>query len=532
MNSGDVKAKVSAAGDPTTGDKRQEKKPKQSSGVRFGIRLKFSLAIITLVALLIIFITLFFIWRESDILTKQVLDSVERETVHLANNAQQSIGLDELSMIAAINDLKKINYINYAFILDKNDAVIQYFDRRKERNVQMPLRDNVERGLATRAANEDIRVLAVDDPGDPRGKIYDFSKTILNRLDKGKIGTVVIGLSDIVIRDEIMSLITIIVPITLVFLGISIIGSVVLATYTIRPIKALARGTEIIGTGNLDYRIEIDSRDELGQLAREFNQMTAQIKEAKNKEIESRIMEEQMEMAKEIQEGLNPTGFYEKGGIQLKGHTKAARGVGGDYFDYIDINEEKVGALISDVSGKGVPASLVMVMIRTVFTSNISRGEVDCAGVIRAINESLSADFAIDKFATLFFLIYDRSTEEIAFSNAGHGPLFCYRASKRSCTVTKLDGVPIGIDEDSVYKQAKVKLYPGDIVVLYTDGVTEMRNEKQEDYGLQRVNKLIVDNSYLNAEEIVRLMVDDLEKFRGQEPPHDDTTILILKRTS
>jgi len=544
MSGGEVKTKEKAAADPVPGakrperrtDKRAEKQPEnqteQPSGVRFGIRLKFSLAIITLVSLLIISITIFFIWRESDILTKQVLDSVNRETVHLANNAQQSIGLDELSMIAAINDLKKISYIKYAFILDKNDAVIQYFDRRKEREMLEPLRDSVDRRLGERAAVDDIRVLTVDDPGDARGRIYDFSKTVLNRLDRRKIGTVIIGLSDIVIRDEISTLLTIIIPIALVFLGISIVGSVVLATYTIRPIKALARGTEIIGAGNLDYRLEITSGDELGQLAREFNQMTSKIKEATEKEKESAIMEEQIEMAREIQEGLNPTGFYDKGGIQLKGHTRAARGVGGDYFDYIDINEDKVGALISDVSGKGVPASLVMVMIRTVFTSYISRGEIDCAGVVQAINESLSADFAMDKFATLFFMIYDRTTEELTFSNAGHGPLFCYRSAKRSCTLTKLDGVPIGIDEDSVYKQAKVKLNHGDIVILYTDGVTEMRNEQQEEYGLQRVNRLIVENSYLNAEEIVSLLVDDLEKFRGQEPPHDDTTILVLKRTS
>lgn len=531
MNNGSGKETVDAANAP-----RLQGKPgiipERETSVRFGIRLKFSLAIISLVAFLILSITLFFIWRESDILTKQVLDSVKRETVHLANNAQQSIGFDELSMIAAINDLRKIAYIHYAFILDKNDSVVQYFDLRKEREVQAPLRDGIDRKLTERTGKDNILVLTVDDPRDPRGKIYDFSKTVLNKLDKRRIGTVIIGLSDIIIRNEIASLITFIVPIALVFLGISIVGSIILATYTIRPIKALARGTEIIGTGNLDYRIEINSMDELGQLAREFNQMTAQIKEAKDKEIESRIMEEQIEMAKEIQEGLNPTGFYEKGGIQLKGHTKAARGVGGDYFDYIDINEDKVGALISDVSGKGVPASLVMVMIRTVFMSYISRGEVDCAGVVRAINESLSADFAIDKFATLFFMIYDRSTEELAFSNAGHGPLFCYRASKRSCTVTKLDGVPIGIDEDSEYKQAKVKLFPGDMVILYTDGVTEMRNEQQEEYGIQRLNKLVVENSYLSAEDFIRLMVDDLEKFRGQEPPHDDTTMLVLKRVS
>ena len=99
--------------------------------------------------------------------------------------------------------------------------------------------------------------------------------------------------------------------------------------------------------------------------------------------VESRVMEEQLELAKEIQEGLNPMGFYDKDGIQIKGFTRAAKGVGGDYFDYIDIDKNRVGALISDVSGKGVPASLVMVMIRTVFVSYISRKDVQCASVVR-----------------------------------------------------------------------------------------------------------------------------------------------------
>ncbi|MBN2159694.1 MAG: SpoIIE family protein phosphatase [Spirochaetes bacterium] len=506
--------------------------PAGESGVKFGIRLKFSLAIISLVVLIIASITLFFIWRESNILTLQVLDAVERETVHLANTAQQSIGLDELSMIAAINDLKKIEYIEYSFILDKNNGIIQNFDRRVERRVQAQLDDGIDRGLADRAASDDIRVINVSDTRDTGGKIYDFSKTVLNKFDRRKIGTVIIGLSDVVIRKEIMNLVKFIVPISLVFLGIAIVGAVVLASITIRPVKALSHGAEIIGKGNLDYRIDINTGDELGQLAREFNQMTVQIKDAKKKEIESRIMEEQIEMAKEIQEGLNPTAFYNRNGIQIKGHTKAARGVGGDYFDYIDINNSKVGALISDVSGKGVPASLIMVMIRTVFTSYITRSDVDCASVVRAINDSLGVDFAMDKFATLFFMIYDRETQELSFSNAGHGPLFCYRSSMNSCTITKLDGIPIGIMEDTEYKQGRVKLNVGDIVVLYTDGVTEMRNEQGEEFGIQRLNKLVVENNNLNPEEFVQLLVAELEKFRGEEPPHDDTTMLVLKRTS
>jgi sigma-B regulation protein RsbU (phosphoserine phosphatase) len=260
--------------------------------------------------------------------------------------------------------------------------------------------------------------------------------------------------------------------------------------------------------------------------------MTAQIKDAKEKEIESRIMDEQLETAKDIQEGLNPMDYYNKNGIQIKGFTRAAKGVGGDYFDYIDIDENRVGALISDVSGKGIPASLVMVMIRTVFTTYVSRKGVDCSQVVSAINDSLSADFAIDKFATLFFMIYDRSTGELAFSNAGHGPLFCFRSSKNACTNTKLDGVPIGIMEDVVYLQAKVKLAPGDIVMMYTDGVTEMRNAAKEEYGIDRVKKFLIDNNQANAEELVEKLVRDVDDFRGEVPPHDDETMLIFKRES
>ena len=144
---------------------------------------------------------------------------------------------------------------------------------------------------------------------------------------------------------------------------------------------------------------------------------------------------------------------------------------------------------------------------------------MNCARVVRAINDSLSADFAIDKFATLFFMIYDRETEELSFSNAGHGPLLCYRADRNAITVTKLDGVPIGIMEDVEYKQAKVKLNPGDMVVLYTDGVTEMRNEQREEYGYVRMHKLLVENHDMNAKDFVELLVEDVDTFRGNATP-------------
>lgn len=503
--------------------------------IRFGISFKFSLAVIALVSIIILTIAVFIIYRESGLLKEQVVNSTKREIVHLANTVQQNIGYEELTLSDAVNELKKIEYYKYVFILGKNNEILYYFDLRGDgggtkHEERKQLDDSVPRVIDENKGPDHVEILEYNDKT-TRGKIYDFSITVFSRVKNNvKAGAVIIGMSDIVIRKEIENIKKLIMLMFLGFLVISIVGAVILSMIIIRPIKKISHGASVIGSGDLSYRIDLNSSDELGKLAYEFNQMTEMIQTSKEKEIESRIMNEQLEIARDIQEGLNPMGYYEKNGIQIRGFTKAAKGVGGDYFDYIEIDDDRICALISDVSGKGVPASLVMVMIRTVFTTYITRKDIDCASVVKAINDSLGSDFAIDKFATLFFMIYNRSTEELSFANAGHGPLLCYRAAKHACTRTTIEGVPIGIMEDVDYKQARVKLNPGDIVILYTDGVTEMRNEHKEEYGLQRVHKLLLENNKLNASEFIDLLVNDVETFRGDTPPHDDMTVLVFKR--
>jgi len=516
-------------------EKDNSKNDEKGKKIRFGISFKFSLAIIALVSIIILIIAVFIVYRESGLLKEQIVNSTKREIVHLANTAQQTIGYDELTLNDAVNELKKIENYKYVFVLGKDNEILYYFDNRgnegeTKHEVRKELNDSVQRILDPKKSTDDVEVIEYPDTTGG-GKIYDFSVTVFSRVKKGvKAGAVIIGMSDIVIRKEIMNIKKLIMLMFLGFLIISIVGAVILSMVIISPIKKISYGASVIGSGDLSYRIDLKSSDELGKLAHEFNQMTEMIQTSKEKEIESRIMNEQLEIARDIQEGLNPMGYYDKKGIQIRGFTRAAKGVGGDYFDYIDIDNDRVCALISDVSGKGVPASLVMVMIRTVFTTYITRKDIDCASVVKAINDSLGSDFAIDKFATLFFMIYNRSTEELSFANAGHGPLLCYRASKHVCTRTAIDGVPIGIMEDVDYKQAKVKLYPGDIVILYTDGITEMRNAQKEEYGLQRVHKLLLENNNLNASEFVELLVNDVDTFRADTPPHDDMTVLVFKR--
>lgn len=495
---------------------------------RFSIRFKLSIAVISMVSAVILVMTYYFVQTESNILKKSILQSAEREIFHLDTIAVESLSSgDDLPLISAVSNLKNLNYVKYVYVLDLNGEITHSLD---QESLGKSMTDaNVKKILEYSDATKAL-LITIPDLSFARGEVYDFSLPVLHKVRGNRLATVRIGFSNKFIIQEIARVTQTIVMIAMGFLLFAILAILFVSKVIIQPVKKLTKGAAIIGKGNLDFKIDVKSRDEIGVLADTFNMMTSQLKEARDLEIESRIMQEQLDLAREIQEGLNPMGFYNKKGIQIKGFTRAAKGVGGDYFDYIDIDENRVGALISDVSGKGVPASLVMVMIRTVFVTSIKRKDIDCATIVRAINDSLSTDFAIDKFATLFFMIYDRSTGEISFANAGHGPLFCYRAKKKSCTITKLDGVPIGITDAFDYEQAKVKLEPGDFVVLYTDGVSEMRNMEKEEYGRNRLMDLVIANSSLNAKEIVDKIVDDVLTFKSEAPQHDDMTTLVFKR--
>jgi sigma-B regulation protein RsbU (phosphoserine phosphatase) len=512
-----------------------------SQTARFSLKMKLAFAMIMSTILIIVSMAFYFIGNQSKILLDDIMNLAEREVDHLSYTTREALSTDdELTIISALDNIKKLPSVTYAYILDPAGIVLQ------STTIDLagkPLDDEItkkaiafeQQGSASDSHAASLKPLRQTAPDlkDKKGLIYDFSLPVYDKLTgKKRIATARMGFSDKIVRAEIEKM----QKVVLVFAGIAIFVSafiaLLLASITTRPLKKLSEGVRIIGTGNFSHKITVKSHDEIGVLARQFNAMTEMLKEAQSKEIESRIMQEQLDVAKEIQEGLNPMGFYNKNGLQIKGYTRAAKGVGGDYFDYIQIDENRVGALISDVSGKGIPASLVMVMIRTVFVSAIHQDpkKIQCASIVSAINSSISSDFAIDKFATLFFLMYDRSDGTVSFSNAGHGPLFLYRADKNICTVTKLDGVPIGIMDDSEYKQAKVQFRPGDIIVLNTDGVTEMRNDKKEEYGHTRVQKFLIAHHEKSAEEIVSMMVEDVDAFKGNADQHDDMTLVIMKR--
>ena len=260
--------------------------------------------------------------------------------------------------------------------------------------------------------------------------------------------------------------------------------------------------------------------------------MTDGLKSAEKAKAESLVFNEQLKQAQEIQEGMNPNWFLEEEHYQAKGFTRAAKGVGGDYFDFHKLEDGRLTALISDVSGKSISASLVMVIIKTVVSTFFKIfKEVRSDIITKTINLVMCGESHIDKFATFFFVIFDPKTGELEFTNGGHGPLFLYRSRNKVCTLTKLAGLPMGIDADNEYSLAKVTLEKGDMIVFFTDGINEARNPEKNEYGNIRLGDKIIELAEETAEEIVDRLVEDLDSFMKDAEQHDDMTLVVVKAT-
>lgn len=320
--------------------------------------------------------------------------------------------------------------------------------------------------------------------------------------------------------------------IALLTLSLGLIGALLLSSSIVKPIKKLAKGAEIIGTGNLDHSIEVRSRDEVGFLANRFNNMTVELKKAQKVLLEKQKIEDEIKIASEIQQTLLPERFPEFPSLEFGAYYLAAREVGGDYYDFIKISEDKVGIIIADVSGKGVPASLVMSMFRSTLRSVISP-EVSAYDTLCKVNETLIPDIVPGMFVTVFYGILNVKTNMMNFANAGHDPLLVYNISEKKLRLAHSDGFPVGIIDKEKFnmnlKNRNVRVQKNDFIVLNTDGVNEAMNNGREMYGDQRFYNAIKKYCAKHSKDFVKSIKEELSVFVGEAPQSDDITLIAIK---
>ncbi len=246
---------------------------------------------------------------------------------------------------------------------------------------------------------------------------------------------------------------------------------------------------------------------------------------------EKKRLDNDLQTAKEIQSILLPSDSPKIEGFDISGCTLPARLVSGDYYDYIRIDDQRTGFVIADVSGKGVPASLIMAMCRSVLRSQ-SIGNASPSDVLSKVNRQLYPDIKEDMFISMAYVILDHASQTLQLCRAGHDAPLLYRASDQSVTKLNPKGMAIGIDSGDVFNRVigdfSVSLEKGDCLLLYTDGVTEAVDRKGFEFGLKRMTQSLQSSAMEGSAAVIRRLTGELRDFVGDQPQYDDVTLVAI----
>jgi phosphoserine phosphatase RsbU/P len=249
---------------------------------------------------------------------------------------------------------------------------------------------------------------------------------------------------------------------------------------------------------------------------------------------EKKRLDHDLEIARDIQRILLPAEAPAINGFQISGINVPARQVSGDYFDYIRVDDERLGVAIADVSGKGVPASLIMAICRSVLRAEAARNPSP-ADVLRKVNRQLYPDIKEDMFISMAYLILDHQRDGVTLARAGHDAPLLYKRHSQTVTPIKPPGMVVGIDSGNVFDRLTadfaVPLERDDCLVLYTDGVTEALNTDGDEFGLDRMIQSVRASATDGAETIVKRIIEDVRSFTGSVPQNDDITVIAIRKT-
>ena len=303
-----------------------------------------------------------------------------------------------------------------------------------------------------------------------------------------------------------------------------------------RPLRFLATAADQIATGDWETPLPpVRHDDEVGKLTRSFEHMKASLKKYFNDLKETTAARERIEselrIARDIQMGLVPKEFPPFPGRQefeIHAILEPAREVGGDLYDFFFTDETHLCFLVGDVSGKGVPASLFMAMAKTLIKS-IAAGKTDPAAIVRMVNHDLAADNPFMMFVTLFLGILDIETGSLSYCNGGHNPPFLLRFDGEIFPLISAHELALGVSEDFVYSSSQINLLNGDILFVYTDGVTEAMDPKGVLFNEQRLQDTLSGMEKMTVQEINQAVLKAVSTFADTAPQADDITMLALK---
>jgi serine phosphatase RsbU (regulator of sigma subunit) len=296
-----------------------------------------------------------------------------------------------------------------------------------------------------------------------------------------------------------------------------------------RSVSLLRIGTEHVRRGDFIHRIPVEGTDELASLGEAFNEMAADLEVGRRILLEKQRLEGELELARQIQQQLLPAGEPSVPGFQLAGRSTPARQVGGDYYDFIPLGDERTLFVMADVSGKGAPAAILMSGVRAALHS-IPIEKVALSDIAARLNTFIHSCTRASEFITLFVGVLDNATGELRYVNAGHDfPYLLPQAG--GIERLEVGGLLMGAYPNAAYEEAVVHLRPGDRLFLYTDGLSEALDPEGVMFGEERIHETLCATRELSAAEALEMMMARVGDFTREAEASDDITMLAIRRT-
>jgi serine phosphatase RsbU (regulator of sigma subunit) len=309
--------------------------------------------------------------------------------------------------------------------------------------------------------------------------------------------------------------------------GLALLGILPLSRRMTRNLTVLTKGAEELARGGLDVRVPVQSGDEFGQLGAAFNKMAAELKLQQAQSIEQAKLRRELEMCREIQREMLPREPLRSSFAEVQGVSIPAREVGGDFFNYFPLPGGRIAVLIGDVSGKGVPAALLMANIQATLRARllVTDNLVDLA---RQLDREIDESTPPEAYLTLFLGILDGDAGILRWLNAGHNTQYVLR-SDGSLERMASSGRPLGLLPGGAFEEGSLRLEEGDAVFLYTDGLVEAQDVGADEFGSSRLERILQEEKGSEVGRILARIEDAVLRYRGEAESNDDTTMLLLR---
>jgi sigma-B regulation protein RsbU (phosphoserine phosphatase) len=319
--------------------------------------------------------------------------------------------------------------------------------------------------------------------------------------------------------------------------GVALLMGVRMTRSMTRTVDTLYDATERVKAGDFSYRTHFPPHDQLTALGEAFDGMTASVERLMLESQERLRLQSELDIAREVQRQLFPQVAPRVPGLELYGVCKAARSVSGDYYDFLKLDEHRVGLVLGDVSGKGISAALLMAAIQSALRAQFYDGlgagggptlaQFSTARVVDRLNRQIYANTPQEKYVTFFFAVYDARTHILSYTNAGHLPPVLLRDGKVERLRT--GGTVVGLFPSAAYEVGEIRLQPHDLLLGYTDGITEPENAFGEEFGESRLIEVFRGLRNASLEVVVEEIYRSVNDWTGSPELQDDMTLLLAR---